>query len=73
MDFVTGLPRTPIDKDAIWVIMDRLTRSAYFLAIMVDFSLERLAGLYIKEIVRLHGAPASIVSDRDQRFVSQFW
>ena len=65
MDFVTGMPRTPTGKDAIWVIVDRLTRSAHFLAIKVDFSLERLARLYIKEIVRLHVAPASIVSDRD--------
>ena len=73
MDFVTGLPRTPTSKDAIWVIVDQLTRSAHFLAIRVDFSLERLARLYINEIVRLHGAPMSIVSNRDQRFVSQFW
>ena len=73
MDFVTGLPRTPTGKDAIWVIVDRLTRSAHFLAIRVDFSLERLARLYINEIVRFHGALASIVSDRDRRFVSQFW
>ena len=65
MDFVTGLPRTPTGKDAIWVIVDRLTRSAHFLAIRVDFSLERLARLYINEIVRLHGAPVSIVFDRD--------
>ena len=65
MDFVTGLPRTPTGKDAIWVIVDRLTRSAHFLAIRVDFSLERLARLYINEILRLHGAPVSIVSDRD--------
>ena len=73
MDFVTGLPRTPTGKDAIWVIVDRLTRSAHFLAIRVDFSLERLARLYINEIVRFHGAPASIVFDRDRRFMSQFW
>ena len=73
MDFVTGLPRTPTSKDAIWVIVDQLTRSAHFLAIRVDFSLKRLARLYINEIVRLHGAPMSIVSNRDQRFVSQFW
>ena len=73
MDFVMGLPRTRTGKDAIWVIMDWLTRSAHFLAIRVDFSLERFARLYTKEIVRLHGAPACIVSDRDQRFVSQFW
>ena len=68
-----GLPRTLTGKDAIWVIMDRLTRSAHFLAIRVDFSLERLARLYINEIVRLHGAPTSVVSNRDRRFVSQFW
>ena len=73
MDFVTGLPRTATGKDAIWVIVDQLTRSAHFLAIRVDFSLERLARLYINEIVRLHGAPASIVSNRDRRFVSQSW
>ena len=70
---VMGLPRTLTGKDAIWVIMDRLTRSAHFLAIRVDFSLERLARLYINEIVRLHGAPTSVVSNRDRRFVSQFW
>ena len=70
MEFVTGLPGTPTGKDAIWVIVDRLTRSAHFLAIREDFSLERLARLYINEIVRLHGAPASIVSNRDRRFVS---
>ena len=65
MDFVTGLPRTPTGKDAIWVIVNQLTRFAHFLAIRVDFSLKRLARLYINEIVRLHGAPVSIVSDRD--------
>ena len=73
MDFVTGLPRTSIGKDAIWVIMDWLTRSAYFLAIRIDFSLEKLARLYINEIMRLHGTPVFIVSNRDRIFMSQFW
>ena len=63
MDFVSGLPRTQRNHDAIWVIVDRLTKSAHFLAIRMDYSLERLAELYINEIVRLHGIPVSNVSD----------
>ena len=55
MDFVTGLPKTPSRNDAVWVIVDRLTKSTHFLAFRVGFTLERLAKLYIKEIVRLHG------------------
>jgi hypothetical protein len=73
MDFVTGFPRTPNGNDSIWVIVDRLTKSAHFLAIKIGLSLERLAKLYVNEIVRLHGVPVTIVSDRDRRFVSQFW
>ena len=73
MDFVSGLPRTRSNHDAIWVIVDRLTKSAHFLAIRMTYSLDRLAQLYIREIIRLHGAPLSIVSDRDPRFVSKFW
>ena len=70
MDFVIGLPRTQAGYDAIWVIVDRLTKSAHFLAIRNNFSLDRLAELYISEIVKLHGVPVSIVSDRDPRFTS---
>ena len=73
MDFVLGLPRTQSGKDAIWVILDRLTKSTHFLAIHSTYSIERLARLYIDEIVRLHGVPVSIVSDRDPRFTSRFW
>jgi hypothetical protein len=73
MDFVTGFPRTPSGNDSIWVIVDRLTKSAHFLAIKVGLSLERLAKLYVNEIVKLHGVPVTIVSYRDRRFVSQFW
>ena len=73
MDFVTGLPLTPRKKDSIWVIVDRLTKSAHFLAVRIDYSLEKLAELYINEIVRLHGVPISIISDRDPRFTSRFW
>ncbi|WRX12726.1 Reverse transcriptase/retrotransposon-derived protein [Theobroma cacao] len=72
MDFVLGLPRTQSGKDAIWVIVDRLTKSTHFLAIHSTYSIEKLAKLYIDEIVRLHGVPVSIVSNRDPRFTSGF-
>ena len=68
MDFVTHLPRTPQGHDAVWVIVDRLTKSAHFLAVRMTFTLERFCWLYIREIVRLHGVLVSIVSDRDPRF-----
>ncbi|KAL5805446.1 hypothetical protein ACOSQ4_028179 [Xanthoceras sorbifolium] len=73
MDFVTGLPLTRSKHDAVWVIVDRLTKSAHFLPVRTDYSLDRLAELYIREIVRLHGVPVSIISDRDPRFTSRFW
>ena len=73
MDFVVGLPRTRAGMDVIWVIVDRLTKSAHFLPVRTKFSLDRLAELYINEIVRLHGVPVSSVSDRDPRFTSRFW
>jgi hypothetical protein len=72
MDFVVGLLRTPSGQDAIWVIVDRLTKSAHFLLIKITDSMERLADLYVREIVRLHGVPISIVSDRDSWFISRF-
>ncbi|KAJ8764949.1 hypothetical protein K2173_010414 [Erythroxylum novogranatense] len=73
MDFLMGLPKISRKHDAIWVIVDRLTKSAHFLAIKQTDSLHMLAKKYIDEIVRLHGIPDSIVSDRDPRFTSRFW
>ncbi len=73
MDFVTGLPLTQKKHDTIWVIVDRLTKSVHFLPIKTDYSLEKLAEIYIAEIVRLHGVPTSIISDQDLRFTSRFW
>ena len=73
MDFVTGLPKTQKGKVSIWVIIDRLTKSAHFLPVRTLFNADRLAVLYMNEIVRLHGVPMSIVSDRDPKFVSRFW
>ena len=73
MDFVVGLPRTPANHDSVWVIIDRLTKSAHFIPINIRYSLEKQTQLYIKEVVRLHGIPLSIVSDRDPQFTSRFW
>ncbi|GKA22969.1 putative reverse transcriptase domain-containing protein [Tanacetum coccineum] len=73
MDFITKLPRTKSGHDTIWVIVDRLTKSAHFLAIREDYSMEKLARLYSDEIVARHGVPVSIISDRDGQFTSRFW
>jgi hypothetical protein len=72
MDFVTSLPNTPKGNDVIWVIVDRLTKSAHFLPINISFPVSQLAEIYIRDIVKLHGVPSSIVSDRDPRFTSRF-
>jgi hypothetical protein len=73
MDFVTGLPLTQNKKDAIWVMVDRLTKSAHFISVNVKDSMEKLTRTYTQEVVRLHGIPSSIMSDRDSRFTSRFW
>ena len=73
MDFVVGLPLTGRKHDSVWVVVDRLTKSSHFLPVRTDYSLDKLVELYIKEIVRLHGIPISIISDRDPRFTSRFW
>ena len=73
MDFVVGLPRTKANHDAIWVIIDRLTKSAHFLPINERYTVDRLVDIYMKEIVARHGVPVAIVSDRDPRFNSRFW
>ncbi|GJZ19185.1 putative reverse transcriptase domain-containing protein [Tanacetum coccineum] len=67
MDFITKLHRSKNGHDTIWVIVDRLTKSAHFLSIREDYSTERLARIYIDEIVARHGVPVSIISDRDGR------
>ncbi|GJV61898.1 putative nucleotidyltransferase, ribonuclease H [Tanacetum coccineum] len=72
MDFVTKLPRTSSGHDTIWVIVDRLTKFAHFLPIREDYKMDRLARLYLKEIVARHGVSISIISDRDSRFTSRF-
>ncbi|GJS74245.1 ribonuclease H-like domain-containing protein [Tanacetum coccineum] len=73
MDFVTKLPKKSSEHDTIWVIIDRLTKSAHFISTKATDSMETLTRLYIKEIVSRHGVPISIISDRDSHFTSIFW
>ncbi|GJX02315.1 putative reverse transcriptase domain-containing protein [Tanacetum coccineum] len=73
MDFITKLPRTAAGFDTIWVIVDRLTKSAHFLPMKETDSIERLARLYLREIVSRHGVPLSIIFDRDSHFTPRFW
>ncbi|GJR81757.1 putative reverse transcriptase domain-containing protein [Tanacetum coccineum] len=73
MGYITRLPRSSTGYDRNWVIVDRLTKSAYFLAIQEDYKMEKLARLYIDEIVAMHGVPVSIISNRDGRFTWRFW
>ncbi|KAL0546240.1 hypothetical protein IC582_016146 [Cucumis melo] len=73
MDFITGLPRTLRGFTVIWVVVDRLTKSAHFVPGKSSYTASKWAQLYMSEIVRLHGVPVSIVSDRDARFTSKFW
>ncbi|GKA26861.1 putative reverse transcriptase domain-containing protein [Tanacetum coccineum] len=73
MDFITKLPRSSQGFDTIWVIVDRLTKSAHFLPIRENDPLDKLARLYLNRVVARHGIPASIICDRDGRFTSNFW
>jgi hypothetical protein len=72
MDFIVGLPHTQKGHDPIWVIVDRLTKVAHFLPVRTDYRVSRLAELYVDNILKLHGAPRSIVSDRGPQFTAQF-
>ncbi|GJQ93626.1 putative reverse transcriptase domain-containing protein [Tanacetum coccineum] len=72
-EIATYFPKTPTDQDTIWVIVDCLTKSAHFLPMREDDSLEKLTRQYLKEVVSRHGVPVSIISDRDGRFASHFW
>ncbi|GKF72650.1 reverse transcriptase domain-containing protein, partial [Tanacetum coccineum] len=70
MDFVTKLPKSSQGYDTIWVIVDRLTKSAIFTPMRETDSMEKLARMYLKEVVTRHGIPVSIIYDRDPRFAS---
>ena len=70
MDFVIGLPPSRRHHDSIWVVIDRLTMSAHFLPVHTSYTAEDYARLYIRELVRLHGVPLSIISDRGNQCTS---
>ena len=71
--FILGLPKAPTGKDSIWVVVDHLTKSAHFIPIKIKDPMDKLARLYVQNIVRLHGVPTAIISDRDSRFTLRFW
>jgi hypothetical protein len=73
MYFVVGLPHSQRGHDAIWVIVDRLTKVAHFIPVRMDYRVPKLVDLYIEHILRLHRVPHSIVSDRGSQFTAQFW
>ena len=73
VDCITKLSKTADGLDNNWLIVDRLTKSAHFLPIKETYKMEKLTRTYIKKIVRLHGVPISIISNRDSRFTSRFW
>ena len=73
MDLFGGLPRAVELHDAVWVVVDRYTKSAHFLPVRTTYNVDQYAELYVREIVCLHGVPKSIVSDRDPIFTSKFW
>jgi hypothetical protein len=73
MDFIVGLPNTSQKHDSIWVIIDRLTKTAHFLPVHTTFTTKKYAEIYIEQIIRLHGVPKTIISDRGAQFVAHFW
>ena len=73
MDFIVGLPNTSQKHDSIWVIIDRLTKTAHFLPMHTTYSVKKYAEIYLDQIVRLHGVPKTIISDQGAQFVTCFW
>jgi hypothetical protein len=73
MDFIVGLPNTSQRHDSIWVIIDRLTKTAHFLPVHTTYLAKKYAEVYLDQIVRLHGIPKTIISDRGAPFIARFW
>ena len=73
MDFIVGLPNTSQKHDSIWVIIDRLTKTAHFLPVRTTYSTKRYVEIYLDQIVHLHGVPKTIISDHGAQFVAHFW
>jgi hypothetical protein len=72
MDFIVGLPSTSQKHDSIWVIIDRLTKTAHFLHMHITYSAKKYAEVYLDQIIRLHGLPKTIISDRGAQFIARF-
>jgi hypothetical protein len=73
MDFIVGLPLTACKFDSIWVIMDRLSKSAHFILVHTNYNVQKYAGIYIARMLCLHEVLKTIISDRGSQFVSHFW
>ena len=73
MDFVNGIPKTQKGNDSIWVIVDRLTKVAHFIPVRTSYGGDKLAQLYVDNIVKMHGVPSTIISNRGTQFTSKFW
>jgi hypothetical protein len=73
MDFIVSLPITSQKHDSIWVIIDRLTKTAHFIPVHTTYSAKKYAEVYLDQIVRLHGVPKTIISDRGSPFIARFW
>jgi hypothetical protein len=73
MDFILGLLLTAHKFDSIWMIVDRLTKSAHFIPVNTKYRVEKYAEIYIACVLCLHGVPKKIISDRGSQFVAHFW
>jgi nitric oxide synthase oxygenase domain/subunit len=73
MDFIVGLPNTSQKHDSIWVIIDKLTKTAHFLPVHTTYSAKKYTKIYLDQIVRLHGVPKTIIFDQGAQFIARFW
>jgi hypothetical protein len=73
MDFIVGLSLTACKYNSIWVIVDRLTKSAHFIPVNTNYNVQKYAEIYIAQVLCLHGVPKMIISDRGSQFVARFW
>jgi len=73
MDFITGFPKKSRQHDSIMVVVDKLTKVVHFIPVTTMYSTSDVAHVFIRDVVRLHGVPKNIVSNKDAKFTSKFW